>query len=84
MAWLRFKRAMDDLSEEDQMEVGRRIGSALDLQKDGFGDIPVAKGVGRVERVPVSHGGCISLVHPVSVYRKKKRAPTNSPHLSTR
>ena len=64
------------------MEVGRRLGDAL-VRHRNFDDFPVAKGVGRVERIPVSHGKYISIVHPVSIYRKKKK-PINVPHLSSR
>ena len=84
MVFFRFKGAVQNLPEEDQMEAGRRLGGALALHKGGIGDLPVAKGVGRIERVPVSNGGgCVSLVHPVSIYRKKKH-PLNVPHLSSR
>ena len=85
MVFLRFKGAVQNLPEEDQMEAGRRLGAlALHSAAGGIGDLPVAKGVGRIERVPVSNGGgCVSLVHPVSIYRKKKH-PLNVPHLSSR
>ena len=73
---------MQALPEEEQMEVGRRLGDAL-VRHGKKDDFPVAKGVGRVERVPVSHGGYISIVHPVSIYRKRKQ-PINVPHLSSR
>ena len=84
MVWLRFKGTVQQLSEDDQMEVGRRIGDALALHKGGIGDLPTAKGVGRIERVPVSDGGCVSLVHPAFTYRKKKHSPPNVPYLSSR
>ena len=79
----RFKRAMKNLPEEEQIEVGRSMGRAYALRAADIGSLPVAKGVGRVERLKVSHGGNISLVHPVSINRKKKH-PLNFPSLSSR
>ena len=72
---------MRNLSEEEQMEVGRRIGERVGGLTSDF---PAATGVGRVERVATHDGGCVTLVHPASIYRKSQQALPNTPHGRTR
>ena len=72
---------MQNLSEDEQLEVGRRIGERVSGVLEDF---PAATGVGRVERVAAHDGGCVSLVHPASIYRKRQLPLPNIPQGRTR
>ena len=72
---------MRNLSDEEQVEVGRRIGERVSGVLEDF---PAATSVGRVERVAAHDGGCVSLVHPASIYRKRQLSLPNTPEGKTR